>query len=80
MSNRVGKLARRDGLAECDVNLEALNRFVLVVIGLFGMALYIVMVCAGVSELLSRLPKPKKSRRRSTTVARSKLRNAKKSI
>jgi hypothetical protein len=62
------------------VNQEALNRYVLVVIGLFGMALYIVMVCAGVSELLSRLPKPKKSRKRSTTAARSRLRNAKKSM
>ena len=75
-----GKLARRDGLAECDVNLEALNGYVLVVIGLFGMAVYIVMVCAGVSELLSRLPKPRKPRKRSTTVARSRLRNTKKSM
>ncbi len=75
-----GNLPRRDGLAECDVNLEALNRDVLVVIGLFGMALYIVTVCAGASELLSRLPKPKKSRKRSTTGARSRLRNTKKSM
>jgi len=74
------KLTRRDGLAECDVNPEALNRYVLVIIGLFGMALYIVMVFAGVSELLSRLPKPKKSQKRSTRVARSRLRNAKKSM
>lgn len=62
------------------MNLEALNRYVLVIVGLFGVAVYIVMVCAGVSELLSRLPKPKKSRKRSTTVARSRLRNAKKSM
>ena len=62
------------------MNLEALNLYVLVVIGLFGMALYIVMVGAGLSELRSRLPKPKKPRKHPATVARSRLRKAKKSM
>jgi hypothetical protein len=61
------------------VNLEALNRYVLVAIGLFGAAMYIVMVYAGLSEFVSRLPKPKKSRKRSRAIARPRLRNAKKS-
>jgi len=71
--------AGRDGLTEGDVNLEALNHYVLVVIGLFAAALYVGMVFAGLSELVSRLAKPKKPRKRVRAIARPRLRNAKKS-
>ena len=61
------------------MNLEALNRYVLVIIGLFGAVLYIVMVYAGISELVLRLSRPTKSRKRIRAAARPRLRNAKKS-
>ncbi len=60
------------------MNLEALNRYVLVIIGLFAVLLYLVMVVAGFSELISRMPKAKGQRRRSKTIA-GRLRSAKKS-
>jgi Na+-transporting methylmalonyl-CoA/oxaloacetate decarboxylase gamma subunit len=60
------------------VNLEALNRYVLVVIGLFAVLLYLVMVVAGFSELISRMPKPKGQRKRCKAVS-GRLRSAKKS-
>jgi Na+-transporting methylmalonyl-CoA/oxaloacetate decarboxylase gamma subunit len=60
------------------VNLEALNRYVLVVIGLFAVLLYLVMVVAGFSELISRMPKPKSQRKRSK-VGAGRLRSVKKS-
>ena len=60
------------------MNLEALNRYVLVIIGLFAVLLYLVMVVAGFSELISRMPKAKGQRKRSGAVAR-RLRGAKKS-
>jgi hypothetical protein len=41
------------------VNLDALNRYVLVVIAPFAAFLYFVMVATGVSDLISRMPKPK---------------------
>lgn len=83
MSTRRGveagwNLARRDGLPECAVNLEALNRYVLVAIGLFGAVLYTVLAYAGLSELVSRLSKPKKSRKRARVAARPRIRNGKK--
>jgi len=61
------------------VNLEALNRYVLVIIGLLGAVLYIAIVYAGISELVSRLSRPKKSRKRIRAAARPRLRNTKKS-
>jgi len=60
------------------LNLEALNRYVLVVIGLFAVLLYVVMVVAGFSELTSRVLKPKGQRNRSKAVA-GRLRGGKKS-
>ena len=39
------------------MNYEALNGYVLVIIGLFAVLLYVVMVFAGFSELISRIPK-----------------------
>jgi len=60
------------------VNLEALNRYVLVVIGLFAVLLYLVMVAAGFAELISRMPEPKGQRQRSK-VGAGRLRRVKKS-
>ena len=60
------------------MNLEALNRYVLVIIGFFAVLLYLVLVVAGFSELISRMPKAKAQRKRSKTVA-GRLRSAKKS-
>jgi len=60
------------------VNLDALNRCVLVIIGLFAVLLYLVMVVAGFSELISRMRKAEGHCKRSKTVAR-RLRRAKKS-
>jgi Na+-transporting methylmalonyl-CoA/oxaloacetate decarboxylase gamma subunit len=60
------------------LNLEALNRYVLVVIGLFAVLLYLVMVVAGFSELISHMLKPKGQRKRSKAVA-GRLRSGKKS-
>lgn len=60
------------------MNLETLNRYVLVVIALLGVLLYLVMVVTGFSELISRMPRPKGQRKRSKAVA-GRLRNAKKS-
>ena len=60
------------------MNLEALNRYVFVIIGLLAVLLYLVMVVAGFSELISRMPKAKGQRKRSRAVA-GRLRGAKKS-
>ena len=60
------------------MNLEALNRYVLVIIGLFGVLVYLVMVVAGFSELISRMPKAKGQRKRSKVRA-DRLRSVKKS-
>jgi len=60
------------------VNLDAMNRYALVVIALFAVLLYFVMVVTGFSELISRMPKPKGQRKRSRAVA-GRLRSAKKS-
>ena len=60
------------------MNLEALNRYLLVIIGLFAVLLYLVMVVAGFSELISRMPKAKGPRKRSKAVA-GRSRSAKKS-
>jgi hypothetical protein len=60
------------------VNLEALNRYVLVIIGLFAVLLYLVMAIAGFSELISRMPKAKGQRKHSKA-AGGRLRSAKKS-
>ena len=60
------------------MNVEALNRYVLVIIGFFAVLLYLVLVVAGFSELISRMPKAKGQRKRSKTVA-GRLRSAKKS-
>ena len=60
------------------MNLDPLNRYVLVIIGLFAVLLYLVMVVAGLSELISRMPKAKGRRKRSKAVA-GQLRSAKKS-
>jgi hypothetical protein len=60
------------------VNVEALNRYVLVIIGFFAVLLYLVLLVAGFSELISRMPKAKGQRKRSKTVA-GRLRSAKKS-
>jgi hypothetical protein len=60
------------------VNLDALNRYVLVIIGLFAVLLYLGVVVAAFSELISRMPKAKGQRKRSKTVA-GRWRNAKKS-
>lgn len=63
------------------MNLEALNRYVLIVIGLFAIVLYIVMVFTGFSELISRMPKPKRQRKRSGADGRTRrFRKAKKLI
>lgn len=59
------------------MNTETLNRDVLVIIALFAILLYFAMVAAGVSELTSRLPKPKSQRKRSK--AGERLRSPKKS-
>ena len=60
------------------MNLEALNGYVLVIIGLFAVVLYLVMVVAGFSELISRMPKAKGQRKRSKVRA-GRLRSVKKS-
>jgi hypothetical protein len=39
------------------MNFDQLNRYVFVVIGVFGALLYVVMAYAGFSELVSRMPK-----------------------
>ena len=63
------------------MNLEALNRYVLIVIGLFVVVLYIVMVFTGFAELISRMPKPRRQRKRSGAEGRiRRFRNAKKLI
>lgn len=60
------------------MNLETVNCYVLVIIGLFAVLLYLVMVVAGLSELMSRMPKAKGQRKRSKSAA-GRLRSAKKS-
>jgi hypothetical protein len=49
------------------MNLEAMNRYVLVIIGLFAALLYVGMVFAGFSEFLSGLPRRGRRRKRSRT-------------
>jgi hypothetical protein len=62
------------------VNLDALNRYVLVVIGLFAASLYIATVFTGFSEMISRVPKARRQRKRSGADGRTRrFRNAKKS-
>jgi hypothetical protein len=56
------------------VNLEALNLYVLVAIGVFGAAVYVAMAFAGFSELISRMPKPPKRRKRSKAARRPRIR------
>lgn len=51
------------------MNLETLNRYVLVVIGLFAVFLYLALAVAGFSEMISRMPKRKDRRNRSKPVA-----------
>lgn len=60
------------------MNLEDLNRYALVVIGLFAVLLYVVMVAAGFSEFISRMPKAKGQRKRSK-LRGERLRSVKKS-
>jgi Na+-transporting methylmalonyl-CoA/oxaloacetate decarboxylase gamma subunit len=60
------------------VNPDTLNRYVLVMIGLFAVLLYLVMVVAGFSELISRMPRAKGHRKRPKAAA-GRLRSAKKS-
>lgn len=60
------------------MNLESLNRDVLFVIGAFAVLMYLVMVVAGFSDLMSRMPKRKAQRKRSK-VAAGRLRSTKKS-
>ena len=46
------------------MNLEALNRYVLVAVGLFAVLLYLAMLYVGLSELISRMPKRARGRKR----------------
>lgn len=50
------------------MNLDVLNQYLLVLIGLFAVILYVVMAFTGFSDLISRMPKPKKSRKRAAVV------------
>lgn len=47
------------------MNYEAWNRYVLMAIGLFAALLYIGLMYAGCAELMSRLSKGKRNRKRS---------------
>jgi hypothetical protein len=60
------------------MNLEALNRYVLLIIGLFALLFYLVTVVAGFLELASRMPKRKLTRQ--PKPGNRRLRNAKKSV
>ena len=55
------------GLWEWPMNLEAMNRYVLAIVGLFAALLYVGMVFAGLSEFISGLPKRGRRRKRSRT-------------
>jgi hypothetical protein len=46
------------------VNLDALNRYVLIAIGVFAALLFAAIVCAGFGELISGLPKHSDRRKR----------------
>jgi hypothetical protein len=60
-----GVALQMSGLAEYPVNLDALNGYVLGVIGLFAVCLYVAIVASGFAELRSRLSKVDARRRRS---------------
>lgn len=47
------------------MNYEAWNRYVLMAIGLFAVLLYIGLIYAGATELMSRISKSKGNRKRS---------------
>jgi hypothetical protein len=60
------------------VNYEAWNRYVLVAIGLFGVLLYVGLLCAGFIEFKSRFSKTTKNKNRSRNgTAFRRLRNPK---
>ncbi|MGO9403611.1 MAG: hypothetical protein ACLPVW_09085 [Terriglobales bacterium] len=62
------------------MNIEALNGYVLGVIGFFAVCLYVAMIAAGFTELISRLPKAgtrKKGSSKGSTIRR--WRNVKRS-
>ena len=48
------------------MNYEAWNRYVLMAIGLFAVILYIGLIYAGFAELMSRISKSERNRKRST--------------
>lgn len=47
------------------VDSEAANRFVLIAIGLFGIVLYLGLLCAGISRFVSGVPRAKGNKKRS---------------
>jgi Na+-transporting methylmalonyl-CoA/oxaloacetate decarboxylase gamma subunit len=49
------------------VSFEAWNRYVLGAIGLLAVVFYLAVVLWGISELISRMPKPSTRRKRSKT-------------
>ena len=59
------------------LNSETLNRYVLIVVGLFGVLLYAVAVFTGVSRLTSGKAKPKRQRKRMRAVGRARFRDDK---
>jgi hypothetical protein len=59
------------------LDLEALNRYVLVAIGLFGIFLYIGMLYAGFIEFRSRWSKGKGNKEARNRVASRRVRNPK---
>ncbi len=48
------------------MNLDVLNGYVLGVVGLFAVCLYVAMIAAGFTELMSRLPKSSTRKKRSS--------------
>ena len=62
------------------MNLDTLNRYLLGVIGVFAVLLYIGMMFAGASELISRLPKRGRRKRQKVGTSGRSMRTAKKSI
>ena len=47
------------------MNLEAMNNYVLVVVVIVAVCLYVVMIVAGFTELMSRLPKARANKKSS---------------
>ena len=47
------------------MNYEAWNRYVLMAVGLFAVALYVALLYAGFTELMSRITKSEKDKKRS---------------